>query len=130
MFEVTGVRQYDWEQVYGAEEYIGLLSTFSGHLTMADWQRDRLFGEVRRILGQRRNPSVRRHWGTVLHVARRREGQARLESGRALDLVQELGVGAGLVGLVQQQLEGLLRFEGAERAAQLDGRGVLVGGHQ
>ena len=30
LFEVTGVRQYDWEQVYGAEEYIGLLSTFSG----------------------------------------------------------------------------------------------------
>jgi hypothetical protein len=39
LFDVTGVRQYDWERVYRAEEYIELLNTFSGHLTMADWQR-------------------------------------------------------------------------------------------
>ena len=73
LFEVVAVRQYDWERVYGAEEYIELLSTFSGHLSMADWQRDRVFSEIRRRLGQRTDRSVRRHWGTVLHVARRRE---------------------------------------------------------
>ena len=71
-FEVVAVRQYRWERVYDAEEYIELLSTFSGHLSMAGWQRDRLFGEIRRRLGQRADRSVRRHWGTVLHVARRR----------------------------------------------------------
>ena len=73
LFAVTHVRHFDWPQVYDAEEYIGLLSTFSGHLTMTDWQRDRLFSGVRRILGRREDRSVRRHWGTVLHVARRRE---------------------------------------------------------
>jgi SAM-dependent methyltransferase len=73
LFEVVAVRQYDWEVVYSAEEYIDLLGTFSGHLTMADWQRDRLFGEVRRRLAQRRDQSVRRGWGAVLQVARRRE---------------------------------------------------------
>jgi SAM-dependent methyltransferase len=73
LFEVTGVRQYDWEQVYGAEDYIELLSTFSGHLSMASWQRDRLYGEIRRRLARRPDRSVRRGWGTVLHVARRRE---------------------------------------------------------
>jgi SAM-dependent methyltransferase len=55
-FEVTGVRQYDWERVYEAEEYIELLSTFSGHLSMANWQRDRLFGEIRRRLGPAPGP--------------------------------------------------------------------------
>jgi SAM-dependent methyltransferase len=73
LFEVTGVRQYGWERVYGAEEYIGLLGTFSNHLLMEDWQRDRLYGEVRRRLSQRPDRSVRRGWGAVLHVARRRD---------------------------------------------------------
>jgi SAM-dependent methyltransferase len=73
LFEVVAVRQYDWEVTYSAEEYIELLSTFSGHISMADWQRDRLFGEIRRRLAQRPDHSVRRGWGAVLQVARRRE---------------------------------------------------------
>ena len=71
-FEVTGVRQYDWARVYRAEEYIELLNTFSGHLSMASWQRERLYGEIRRRLARRPDQSVRRGWGAVLHVARRR----------------------------------------------------------
>jgi SAM-dependent methyltransferase len=66
LFSVVAIRQYDWERQYSAAEYIELLSTFSGHIAMADWQRDRLFGEVRRLLADR---PVRRHWGGVLHVA-------------------------------------------------------------
>lgn len=73
LFEVTAVRHYDWERVYPAEEYIELLSTFSGHLAMAEWKRSRLYGEIRRRLALRRDHSVRRHWGAVLRVARRRE---------------------------------------------------------
>ena len=71
LFEVTAVRHYDWERVYPAEEYIELLSTFSGHLAMADWKRRRLYGEIRRRLALRRDQAVRRGWGAVLHVARR-----------------------------------------------------------
>jgi SAM-dependent methyltransferase len=73
LFEVTAVRHYDWEQVYSAEEYIELLSTFSGHIAMAEWKRQRLFGEVRRRLALRRDHSLRRGWGTVLHVAQRKD---------------------------------------------------------
>jgi hypothetical protein len=43
------------------------------HISMADWQRDRLFGEIRRRLAGRPGNSVRRHWGSVLHVAKRRD---------------------------------------------------------
>src|SRR6201994_1645270 len=50
LFEVTAVRQYGWERVYPAEEYIELLETFSGHLDMAEWKRRRLYGEIRRRL--------------------------------------------------------------------------------
>lgn len=73
LFAVELVRQYDWGQTYTADEYIGLLSTFSNHILMADWQRDRLFGEIRRRLAGRPDNSVRRHWGSVLHVAKRRD---------------------------------------------------------
>jgi SAM-dependent methyltransferase len=73
LFEVVDVRHYDWERRYDAEEYIELLSTFSGHLVMANWQRERLYGEIRRRLARRPDRSVWRGWGAVLNVARRLE---------------------------------------------------------
>ena len=45
---------------------------FSGHIAMKQWKRDRLYGEIRRRLAERPDGLVRRHWGGVLHVARRR----------------------------------------------------------
>lgn len=71
-FEDVTVRQFDWEVSYRAEEYIQLLDTFSGHIAMEAWKRDRLYGEIRRRLAQRPDGRLRRHWGAVLHVAQRR----------------------------------------------------------
>jgi SAM-dependent methyltransferase len=73
LFDLTYVRHFDWERSYNAEEYIDLLSTFSGHIAMSDWQRDRLFTEVRQRLSRRPDRILRRHWGAVLHIARRRD---------------------------------------------------------
>jgi SAM-dependent methyltransferase len=64
-------RQFDWEISYDAESYIRLLDTFSGHIAMQGWQRDRLYGEIRRRLAERPDGLVGRHWGAVLHVAQR-----------------------------------------------------------
>jgi len=71
LFEVVDIQQYDWEIVYDAEGYIDLLNTFSGHIAMQDWQRDRLYGEIRRRLAARPDGRLRRHWGGVLQIARR-----------------------------------------------------------
>ncbi len=71
LFEDVKVRQFDWELTYDGDGYIDLLETFSGHIAMAPWQRERLFGEIRRRLAQRPDGMVRRHWGAALHVARR-----------------------------------------------------------
>ena len=70
LFSVVLVRQFDWERVYDAEGYIELLDTFSGHIAMAGWQRERLYGEIRRRLAERPGGTLRRHWGAALHVAR------------------------------------------------------------
>jgi SAM-dependent methyltransferase len=73
LFTVTVATEFVWELRYTAEEYISLLDTFSGHIDMADWQRDRIYGEVRRRLAVRPDGTLRRHWGAVLQIARRLE---------------------------------------------------------
>lgn len=73
LFSVSMTAEYIWEHSYTAAEYIGLLGTFSGHIDMAQWQRDRLYSEIRRRLAARPDGTLRRHWGGVLHVARRLE---------------------------------------------------------
>lgn len=72
LFDLVHVRHFDWERRYTAEEYIDLLNTFSGHIVMADWQQERLYGEIRQRLSRRPDRSVRRHWGAVLSIAHRR----------------------------------------------------------
>ena len=76
LFDNIAVRHFDWEVVYDAERYLGLLDTFSGHIAMKPWQRDRLYSEIRRRLEKRVNGRLRRGWGAVLHVARRRDAPA------------------------------------------------------
>jgi SAM-dependent methyltransferase len=71
LFGDVVTRQFDWAVSYRAEEYIQLLDTFSSHIAMAPWQRDRLYAEIRRRLAARPEGRLRRHWGAVLHVARR-----------------------------------------------------------
>ena len=59
---------------FDAEAYLDLLSTFSGHIAMTDRQRDRLYGEIRRRLGDRPDGMLRRHWGAALHITRAEVG--------------------------------------------------------
>jgi SAM-dependent methyltransferase len=72
-FDPVHVRHFDWECRYDAEEYIDLLNTFSGHIALDDWQRNRLYGEIRQRLSRRPDRTLRRHWGAVLRIARRRD---------------------------------------------------------
>lgn len=73
LFDVVDVRHFDWETVYDADGYIDLLNTFSGHIAMEEHQRQQLYGEIRRRLSARHDGLVRRHWGAVLHIAKRRD---------------------------------------------------------
>ena len=73
LFEPVLVRHFDWDVTYDADGYIRLLDTFSGHIAMEPWQRRRLYSEIRRRLDERADGLLRRGWGAVLHVARRRD---------------------------------------------------------
>jgi SAM-dependent methyltransferase len=72
LFEDVRVRRYLWERSYTADEYIALLETFSGHISMDAGGRERLFREIRARLQRRPDGRVLRHWHAILHVARRR----------------------------------------------------------
>jgi len=71
LFDRVTVTQFDWEVRYGAAGYIDLLETFSAHIAMQPWQRERLYAEIRSRLAERPDGLLRRHWGAALHVARR-----------------------------------------------------------
>ncbi|MGB8880877.1 MAG: hypothetical protein WCD11_31550 [Solirubrobacteraceae bacterium] len=77
LFEDVLVREFDWEVVYDADSYLRLLdNTFPNHIAMQPWHRERVYSEIRRRLAQRPDGRLRRHWGPVLHVARRADRQA------------------------------------------------------
>jgi SAM-dependent methyltransferase len=76
LFSDVVTRRFQWEIRYTADSYIRLLETFSSNLVMERWQRERLYGEIRRRLASRADGLVRRHWGAVLHVARKRSAAA------------------------------------------------------
>ena len=71
LFTDVRVRRYVWQRTYTTDEYIALLSTFSGHIAMDPDKREHLFGEIRRRIAARHDPRVRRDWLAILHVARR-----------------------------------------------------------
>ena len=73
LFSVVDIRHFDWETVYDADSYIDLLDTFSGHIAMEQAKRRHLYAEIRRRVAARSDGLVRRHWGAVLHIARRRD---------------------------------------------------------
>jgi SAM-dependent methyltransferase len=73
LFEDVHARRFDWATTYDASGYIDLLDTFSGHIAMEPWQRDRLYTEIRQRLARRPDGRLRRHSGAVLYVARRRD---------------------------------------------------------
>ncbi len=83
LFGDIKIRHFDWEVSYDGEGYIRLLETFSGHIAMEQWKRDRLYGEIRGRLARRPGGRLRRHWGAVLHVARRRNSPDRPSSGQS-----------------------------------------------
>jgi SAM-dependent methyltransferase len=71
LFERVHVRRYVWERAYTADEYLALLDSFSGHISMEARKRERLYREIRERIARRPGRRVRRHWSSILHVARR-----------------------------------------------------------
>ena len=67
------VHRYVWSRAYTAEEYVALLSTYSGHIAASPRQRETLFSRIRELIDARPSATIRKHHLNVLQVARRRD---------------------------------------------------------
>jgi SAM-dependent methyltransferase len=70
-FDYVGARRYVWGHDYTAEEYISLLDTYSGHRSLDDARRMRLYDLIRRRIEARPGRRVTKTYLTILNVARR-----------------------------------------------------------
>jgi SAM-dependent methyltransferase len=75
-FRSAATRRYLWEVIYTSEEYIALLSTYSGHRVLADAARERLYDLIRHRIQTRPGGTVRKTYLTMLNVARLRRAAA------------------------------------------------------
>jgi SAM-dependent methyltransferase len=67
VFDRVEVRRYLWDVVYGPQEYIDVIDTYSGHRAMPPDTRARLYDAIRRRIEAR--GSVRKTYLSILHVA-------------------------------------------------------------
>lgn len=64
-------RRYIWSRRYTERQYLQLLSTYSGHITATDQQRDALYAQLSRLIREQPDGTVRKHYLNILHLAHR-----------------------------------------------------------
>jgi len=70
-FSRAEVRRYVWEVTYSAEEYVGVLETYSGHRATDLALRERLYELIRLRIDARPGREVRKSYLALMSVARR-----------------------------------------------------------
>jgi SAM-dependent methyltransferase len=71
LFEIVGVKRHVWPVDYTADTYVDMLNTYSGHIAWDQSKRDKLYADVRRLIAQRPDVRIRKHYLSILHVCRR-----------------------------------------------------------
>jgi SAM-dependent methyltransferase len=70
LFRVVEIKRYLWSVEYTAESYIDVLNTYSGHIAWPQWKRETLYAEVRRLISEREEKRIRKHYLSILHLSR------------------------------------------------------------
>lgn len=71
LFGPVTLRRYVWDVAYDAESYLRLLSTYSGHIDLAEPNRGRLFQGIADLINGPDNGRIVKGYLAILHVARR-----------------------------------------------------------
>jgi hypothetical protein len=72
LFGEVEVREYRWDASYDAESYVRLLGTYSGHASLEERARERLFRGMAEMIDTRFGGRVMRANLTTLYAARRK----------------------------------------------------------
>ena len=70
-FRNVAARRYLWDVIYTADEYIGVLNTYSGHRALDDGTRERLLARIHQRIGARPGRKVRKTYLAMVNVAER-----------------------------------------------------------
>jgi SAM-dependent methyltransferase len=70
-FRNVAVRRYVWDVIYTADEYIGVLNTYSNHRALDDDTRERLLTRIHQRVETRPGGRVRKTYLAVLNIAER-----------------------------------------------------------
>ena len=73
LFRPFGSRRYEWEVTYSTAEYLELLSTYSGHIALADEARSGLFGCLAALIDGSYAGAVTKRYLAILRMARRQD---------------------------------------------------------
>jgi SAM-dependent methyltransferase len=65
-------RKYPWEAEYDAPTYLRLLSTYSDHIRLPDGEREALFGGIRKLINDKYDGRIVKHYESVLMIRMRR----------------------------------------------------------
>jgi SAM-dependent methyltransferase len=71
LFGPVTLRRYVWDIEYDAESYLRLLSTYSGHIDLAEPNRTRLFQGIADLINGPYGGRIVKGYMAILHVARR-----------------------------------------------------------
>jgi SAM-dependent methyltransferase len=70
-FRSVASRRYLWDVTYTADDYVGVLNTYSGHRAYDDETRERLLSRIHRRIESRPGRQVRKTYLAILNVAER-----------------------------------------------------------
>ena len=71
LFEVEATRHYRWDETYDAAGYLRVLNTYSGHRSLSNHARERLFHGIADLIDQQFGGSITKGYLTTLYVAER-----------------------------------------------------------
>src|ERR671921_485000 len=72
LFEAVTRRNYRWDKTYAAEGYLRVLNTYSGHRSLGDASRQRLYRGIADLIDSRFDGRIVKGYLTTLYVAKRK----------------------------------------------------------
>ena len=72
LFEAVTRRSYRWDETYDAEGYLRVLNTYSGHRSLNDDTRERLFRGIADLIDNGFDGRIVKGYLTTLYVAKRK----------------------------------------------------------
>jgi SAM-dependent methyltransferase len=72
LFEAVTRRNYRWDEMYDAEGYLRVLNTYSGHRSLNDDTRERLFCGIADLIDNRFDGRIVKGYLTTLYAAKRK----------------------------------------------------------